>query len=461
MSKPESWKAWEGRSVAGKFPLRQWLGGSNHSAVFSTERPGAAKSAIKLVAMEPGSAEQELAHIRAAIKLSHPHLIRIFEAGRGQIESDSFLYVVMELADEDLSQILPQRALLPDEVSDLLPPVLDAVSYLHNKGMVHSRIKPSNILAVGNQLKLSSDQITPLAETGSARRRDVYDAPETAAGVLSPASDVWSLGVTLVAAITQNVALAEQAAPGNRSLPETIAEPYRSIVRDCLQLDPKRRATLQQVQAKLQSGAVPSPAPSKPAPAPVRPAPVPAPAAPSTAATPEPANVIGTGGKRMPIIALGGAVVAIIVIFALMHSRGNNALPSNPDTAAPAVVDNKPSAAPAGPSREPDTTPASPARNVPAANRQVTRRVMPDIAKSARNTIHGTIKVTVHVDVSPAGKVVAAKFKTAGPSNYFAQKAMKAAEQWQFAPQSDSTAWLVSFYFRRSGTDASSQPASR
>jgi serine/threonine protein kinase len=456
MSKPESWKIWEGRSVAGKFPLRQWLGGSNHSAVFSTERPGAAKAAIKLIAAEPGATEQELLRIRAAIKLSHPHLIRIFEAGRGQIESDSFIYVVMELADEDLSQILPERALSPDEVSDLLPPVLDAVSYLHGRGMVHSRIKPSNILAVGNQLKLSADQITPLAETGSARRRDVYDAPETAAGVLSPASDVWSLGVTLVAAITQNVALAEQAAPGKQTLPETIAEPYRSIARDCLQLDPKRRATLQQVQAKMQPGSVSVVPVSRPTPAPAKPAAVSPVAAPQAAATIARLNL-----KRTPIIALGGGIVAIIVIFALMHSRGNNALPSNPDTAAPAVVDNKPSAGPAGPSTQPNTTPAAPARNIPAASGQVTHRVMPDIPKSARNTIHGTIKVTVHVDVSPAGKVVAAKFKTTGSSQYFAQKAMKAAEQWQFAPQADSAAWLVSFYFRRSGVDASSQPVSR
>ena len=52
----------------------------------------------------------------------------------------------------------------------------------------------------------------------------------------------------------------------------------------------------------------------------------------------------------------------------------------------------------------------------------MTHRVMPDIPKSARNTIHGTIKVTVHVDVSPAGKVVAAKFKTTGSSQYFAQE---------------------------------------
>lgn len=451
MTKPESWKIWEGRSVAGKFPLRQWLGGSDHSAVFATERPGAAKAAIKLIAVEPGSAEQELTRIRAAIRLSHPHLIRVFEAGRGQIESDSFLYVVMELGDEDLGQILPQRALVPEEVSELLPPLLDAVSYLHSKGLVHSRIKPSNILAVANQLKLSADQVTSLAETNAARRRDVYDAPETAAGVLSPASDIWSLGVTLVAAITQNVTLAEQTAPGGRSLPDSIVEPYRGIARDCLQLDPKRRITLQQIQTRLHPGtAAPSPAPQVPQTAPEA---VPAPAQKSAPGT-------GANATRTPLIALAGVVIAIVIIFALMHSRGNNAQPSNPDTAAPSAVEPKPSASPSGPSREPDTAPAPANRSTPAVG-HVTHRVIPDIPRSARNTIHGTIKVSVHVDVGPDGKVIAAKFKTPGSSHYFAQKAMKAAEQWQFAPQADTTAWLVNFYFRRGGTDASSQPASR
>ena len=450
MSKPESWKIWEGRSVGGKFPLRQWLGGSDHSAVFTTERPGAAKAAIKLIAVEPGYAEQELTRIRAAIKLSHPNLIRVFEAGRGQIESDSFVYIVMELADEDLGQILPLRALSPDEVSDLLPPLLQSLSYLHSKGFVHSRIKPSNILALGNQLKLSADQITSLAETSGARRRDVYDAPESAAGLLSPASDIWSLGVTLVAALTQNVTLAEQTAPAGRSLPETIAEPYRSIARESLQLDPKRRITLQQIQARLQPGAAPAPAATKAAPAPT-------PATPAQKSAP----VVPSTDKRTPLIALAGVVVAIVIIFALLRSRGNNTPPpSNPDTGAPATAINKPSASPGEPSRDTETTPAPSARSA-AAVANVKHRVIPDIPKSARNTIHGTIKVSVHVDVGPDGKVVAAKFKTSGPSHYFAQKALKAAEQWQFAPQSDATAWLVNFYFRRGGTDAASQPVSR
>src|SRR5579863_9346625 len=221
MSSVEVWKTWEGRSVVGRFPLRRWLGGSDHSAVFLTERAGQPqKAAIKLIAAENSAdADLQLARWRAAAQLSHPHLIRILEAGRSQIDGSSFLYVVMEHAEEDLAQILPVRPLEPAEVTDLLPPVLDALSYLHGKGFVHGRIKPSNVLAVGEQLKLSADQIVSAdAPNSKRRRRDVYDAPETAAGIVSPAGDLWSVGATLVAALTQNVPLAEDASQNDPSL---------------------------------------------------------------------------------------------------------------------------------------------------------------------------------------------------------------------------------------------------
>ena len=68
MSSPEEWKKWEGR-VDGKFPLRHWLGGSEHSAVFLTERPGHAdeKVAIKLIAAG-SDADRQLSRWRAAIR---------------------------------------------------------------------------------------------------------------------------------------------------------------------------------------------------------------------------------------------------------------------------------------------------------------------------------------------------------------------------------------------------------
>src|SRR5215469_7656565 len=252
MSNPESWKTLEGRIADGKFPLRQWLGGSDHSAVFLTERSQSQKAVIKIIA--PGvDAERQLSQWRTAAQLSHPHLIRLFEAGRCHIDNVPLLYVVMEQAEEDLAQILPQRALTPSEVTDLLPALLDALSFLHGKGFIHGRIQPSNVLAVGDQLKLSSDQIVSMVEIDpERRRRDLYDAPETAAGLVSPAGDIWSVGVTLVAALTQNVGFVGEAEQGGPKLPATIPEPFRSIARECLHLDPKRRCSVAEIKARMQ-----------------------------------------------------------------------------------------------------------------------------------------------------------------------------------------------------------------
>ncbi len=235
MSNPETWKKWEGRAD-GKFPLRQWLGGSDHSAVFLTERPGQTnqKFAIKLIAAD-AQADHQLAHWRAAAQLSHPHLMRIYDAGRCRLDGEPLLYLVMEYAEENLSQILPHRALAPTEVTDMLPPLLDALSYLHGKGFVHGRIKPSNVHAMNDQLKLSADQIVPFAESDPARKRhDVYDAPETAAGIISPAGDIWSIGVTLVAALTQNVSFEDENSRSDPNPPETVPPPFHGIARECL-----------------------------------------------------------------------------------------------------------------------------------------------------------------------------------------------------------------------------------
>ncbi len=259
MSKSDTWKNWEGRTVDGRFPLRQWLGNSEHSSVFLTDRPGqnGQKAAIKFVELNGADPEREAARLRAAASLSHPNLIRILANGRCLVDGSQFLYAVMEYAEEDLAQILPQRALTPTEVGDLLPPVLDALSYIHEKGFVHGHIKPSNVQAVQDQLKLSSDQVLSAAETNGGRKRiGVFDAPETTTGKISSAADVWSLGVTIVDALTQNLPSTGQSDPG---VPQDIPEPFRGIVRDCLHLDPTMRCSVSDIRARLKPGAVACP----------------------------------------------------------------------------------------------------------------------------------------------------------------------------------------------------------
>jgi TonB family protein len=443
MSNPETWKSWEGRVVEGKFPLRQWLGGSDHSAVFLTELPGgnSQRAAIKFMEPDAPEVDRQLSRLRATAKLSHPHLIQTFEAGRCQMDATVVLYVVMEFAEEDLSQILPQRALAPAEVSDLLPPVVDALSYLHDRGFVHGRIKPSNVLAVGDQLKLSTDQVVSAAESSSARRRrDPYDAPETAAGIVSPAGDVWSVGVTLVAAMTQNVALVE--ASGTPGLPDTIPEPYRGIARECLHLDPKRRCSLAEIQARLQPAGRSVPAGSD---VPVL--------------SPPPAN------RRPTWVVALVLVVAAVIGLATLLSRGKSSSAPAPDTTPQPMAQTEPALAPAVTS--PVRDPAPPPKKATASGGGgVVHQVIPQVSRNSMNTIKGTIKVNVRVDVDASGKVTTAKLKTAGPSKYFAGLALKAAQGWEFAPtqvngQPTTSAWLVQFRFRRTSTQASSERLTR
>ena len=86
---------------------------------------------------------------------------RVHRTGRFQFGSIELAYVVTEYADEVLSQIIPERPLTSDETRAMLGPVIDALEYLHGKGLVHGHLKPSNILVVDEQLKISADSLTP------------------------------------------------------------------------------------------------------------------------------------------------------------------------------------------------------------------------------------------------------------------------------------------------------------
>jgi TonB family protein len=466
------WKQWEGQTVNGNFPLRQYLGGSERSAVFLTERRGQEpqRAAIKLIIANPATVEVQLARWEASAKLSHPHLLRLFETGSCQLDKVVLLYVVMEYAEDNLAQILPHRALTPEEVRDLLEPALDALTYLHGKSIVHSRLKPSNVMAAGDQLKLSSDSLIrtgdPAGRLGTPTR---YDAPELAKGNILPASDAWSLGMTLMEALTQRLPAVEGI---TEPLPETVPAPFMGIAHCCLRRDPQRRCNVADIATRLQ---VAGPVPQKPSP--VR---------------------IPASSKKSQYIFIGAAaaliLVAIVVGPKLLNphpdAKGVGSVSSQPAASSSGTLPETQSAAPkqepvavapeakpsaTKPSREAQTAraSASPATPVPAASvpsatapeqGKVLQQVDPVVSKSARNTVTGTLKVRVKVSVDAVGNVENATFVSPGPSKYFARQAMEAARQWKFSPaqvngQGAPSAWILQFGFRRSGTEVASEPS--
>jgi TonB family protein len=273
----EAWKQWQGQVVDGKFPLRQFLGGSEYSAVFATERgEPTQEAAIKFIQVNEAAAESQLARWKRAAQLSHPHLLRVFDSGRCRLGDFDLLYLVMEYAEENLAQFLPQRPLTPAEARDVLAPTLEGLAYLHAEGLIHGHLRPSNIMAIEDCLKLSADGIyfgaehtessaasggnAPNATLAGSKPSTPYDAPEIADGSISPAADIWSLGATLVEMLTQRVPVLEANSlpsirPQDPQLPDTLPALFLDIAQHSLRRDPLRRWTVVEICARLNPAA--------------------------------------------------------------------------------------------------------------------------------------------------------------------------------------------------------------
>jgi serine/threonine protein kinase len=302
----ETRKKWQGQVVDAKFLLAEYLGGPNNSAVFVTQfgDKNPQKAAIKLLPADPASAERQLSLWRRAAQLAHPNLTSLFQFGRCMFQNTDMLYVVMEYQEENLAQILPQRPLTPVEARGLLEPVLGALAYFHSQGLAHGRIKPANILATGDQIKLSSDTIGPIGEPRSSlEEATAYDAPESATAPLSSVADVWSLGVTLVEALTLRVPTLQNA---EHILPDSLPSPFLEIARHSLRIDPASRWTIAEIAACLNPNsaklATPSSAASPTAPSAVSPA--------SISATPPKASSVVTSSPAAAAPSTSGSKVA-------------------------------------------------------------------------------------------------------------------------------------------------------
>lgn len=455
----ENGRQWEGRTVAGKFPLRQYLGASNRSAVFLTECPEnvSRKAVIKLIAAGP-HADVQATRLKLASRLSHPHLLQIFETGTCELADEQFLYVVTEFADEALSQILPERALTPAEAREMTKPLLEALSYLHENGFAHARLRPSNILVVGEQLKLSSESVCrPGVIDTVGENRPAYDAPEASREGCSPAGDVWSLGVVLCESLTRRLPVWTDRLQNEPTLPAGIPEPFAGIASHSVRRDPRSRWSVSHILSKFQP---------PPAPAPARPKLEKQRIKLETQRLREKSEIIAEAGAEIiakarkqisnHIYAIGlVAVIAIAIVVASTLRRHPTATKISASDPSVGVAVEKTSP---NPTRNSADRSSRQGRSI-ASNGQIVRQVLPNVTPSALRTIHGKVRVTVRVHTDGAGNVARAELVSAGPSRYFASHALEAAQDWKFATSNaNAHVWVLQFVFQRSGTSVNPRP---
>ena len=428
---------WVGQAVDGRFLLLEWLGGTEREGVFRIvlHGPEARKAVIRLIPADAENAASRMDGWMLAANLSHPGLMRIFHTGRWQNDDVELLYVVTEYAQETLAQVIPERPLTTDEAREMLNPVLDALSFLHGQGLVHGRLKPSNIMVVDDQLKLPVESLYRAGEMRKpAAEPRIYDAPEIASGVITPAADVWSLGITLIEALTQHPPAWDRATSMDPLVPGSVPQPFADIGRGCVRYQSANRISLRDVRTLLDP-----------------PRPIVEPAAqverqPPVAIPPAvELRQAAPAESRLPVMVVGALVLLAVLVFPLM--RSHRPQPSPPTQAQ----------APAPETIAPPPTPPAAAPKAQDTKGEVVERVMPDLLPSAQRSIQGKVEVRVRVTVTPAGGVSNAKFDSPGKSKYFANKALEAARNWKFKPpqvngEAVASQWTLRFQFKRSGT---------
>lgn len=212
--------------------------------------------------------------------LNHPGLVTLLDAG---IRSDR-PYLVMTLAEgPTLAGQLSAGALPPRTVAEIGTQLAAALAYAHEQGVTHRDVKPSNVLLCADSRALLADfGIARLAgdleqhtRSGETVGSPAYLAPEQAAGeAITPAADVYSLGLVLLEALT-----GERAFPGpplesavrrlctQPALPASLPRAWRDLLQAMTARDPDARPTAEDVASALAAVAnglvPPAPEPSE------------------------------------------------------------------------------------------------------------------------------------------------------------------------------------------------------
>ncbi len=295
-----------------------------------------------------------LREARIAARLQHPNAIIVYDVA----EHDGEPCLVMEyLPSRSLAAVLRERGHLPvAEVASIGRQIASALAAAHAAQIVHRDVKPGNILiAEDGTAKITDFGVSRAAgdvtvtQTGMMAGTPAYLAPEVARGqVPTPASDVFSLGATLYAAVegrapfgdSDNQLALLHAVAGGRVAPPERGGPLSTVLMRMLATDPAARPDMH--QAGLQLAAVRIVRPETPT---VASAPLPSTrlAVPAT----EPAwPVGGSPGSSKPPPKRGMLVGAIVAILAFSGgavllstgSSGQQATQSigRPVTSAPA-----------------------------------------------------------------------------------------------------------------------------
>jgi eukaryotic-like serine/threonine-protein kinase len=285
-----------GTIVAGKYRIERQLGQGGMGAVYaaintSTEGQVALKVLHAQLRGRSDLVRRFLQEARAAPKVIHPGVARVFDAG----EDGPLLWIAMELLEgESLAQRIERDRLGLEEMVTYFEELLEILAEVHRQGIVHRDLKPENVFlqqhARGRvQVRLLDFGIAKLrdsklgthaTQTGVLMGTPGYMSPEqtTRAREVDAKTDLYAVGVMLYLCISGRMPyqadtlpelIQKQHTEPPAALPETADPRLRelgAVALRCLSVDrdqrPRDAASLawQLVRAAARETAPPAPA---------------------------------------------------------------------------------------------------------------------------------------------------------------------------------------------------------
>ncbi|HMH90714.1 MAG TPA: serine/threonine-protein kinase [Streptosporangiaceae bacterium] len=210
-----------GRLIAGRYRLQDPIGRGATGVVWRgrdelLHRDVAVKEVMVTAGQAPGdsrrtigaaSYQRTLREARAAARLSHPGVVTVFDI----LDEAGSPWIVMELiCGRSLDQVIAEDGPLPPRhAAQVGASLLSALAAAHAAGVLHRDVKPANVLVAGDGrvvltdfgiAKIGADP--GLTQLGMVVGTPGFTPPERVRGEpATPASDLWSLGATLYAAV--------------------------------------------------------------------------------------------------------------------------------------------------------------------------------------------------------------------------------------------------------------------
>jgi eukaryotic-like serine/threonine-protein kinase len=202
-----------GQVIDGRYRLISRLGSGGMAEVWLAEdtmlaRRVALKFLLERFTQDAQFVERFRREASSAAGLQHPNVVGVFDRG----EHEGLHYIAMEYVEGASLKEMITRGLSVGEAVEIIRQVLAGARFAHAQGIVHRDLKPQNVLIDGEGRARVADfgiaraGASEITQTGSVLGTAQYLSPEQAQGLpVTPASDLYSVGVMLYEALTGQV----------------------------------------------------------------------------------------------------------------------------------------------------------------------------------------------------------------------------------------------------------------